>query len=522
MSLAKKRREALMAQTGGSDKMKLWLMAGLLIVILAAFVSLKFWGASEEMEDPRATDADSSSEPAIENDSVSNVRTDEDGRLQARATTQTEVLPEFIDVKIDLEKLANVQDASAVGRETIEGGPLDYLLETVLGPAKRKRRGFRRLEAASLADAPDHYRGAAVEFKGRLLGGKDIPYEDRISGVTSIHRGFLQVLPEIGDAEGDPILVSFTCAGRPATSVVSAFEQSEPFEPGDVVRMYGYFLKTWRAARPGTTRAVDTPHVVAQRFVRSYIVTPQTELDPGWFLVGDGDKVDEPMFFLGLNYVRHLTPETYRSRREKEELRLVPIPEPGEPFPASVPDDVVTDFDVRGKLLHDQVKLYQGKLVRVSGTVVRSEPVYPVDNQGGIDVFWKSFLWQGNYVVPLVSPFPLDRYGEGVEDRADVVVEGYYYKRLIWEPAKGDQTFIAPLLLVTDMRPAGAVGDSPLIYAPWVVVGFVVIFVAAMLFMLVRDRKSSQLHEERRRKIRVGVREKGARAPDWSPGGDEK
>jgi hypothetical protein len=502
MSLASRRREALGESAGRGDKIKMGVMIVLLIAVLAIFALLPvlFGGCEQKPEDtPVDAGAVPERDEGIRNEAGSVLEETTGGGIRAEAgRAEDDDLGLGPEKKVDLARLEAIRDDTDQQRGQIEPEALDYLLDHVHNEpsVRRKRRGFRAIDPRVMLERPEAFRGLAVELRGELLGWERMPHEG-VEGVTHVYRGFLDVHRRGEDGADAPIgvQVSFTATEKPQ----SADANPKEFGPGTFVRLQGFFLKLWRGLPPGAEELTTTPHVVARRFLRSYQVVPQREVDPSWFKVADGHSLDEPPFFLLLNYLKNLTPEAFRERRASGVLNVTPIPEPGQPFPPGpVPENVITDFGSRGKLLYDNTDRFRGRLVRLRGTLKRVDPVVPGDNPGGIERIYDGFLAQETYLIPIRAPFPLARYG--VEESPLVHLEGYLYKRWMWE-GKGGGRFTAPMILVTNIEPQ-YIPDSPLLHAQWVLGGVAAVFAVVLVVMLVLDRRSTKRHEERRRKRR--------------------
>jgi hypothetical protein len=508
MSLAKRRHDEFTAG-GSGDKIKLGLMIGALVVILIVFATMTLKSGDPDDPDPRTVPGSSGAGgDTIQNETASVIEETTDGRITARVSSDSRPFDLRPEKAIDPAKLAQVRDDSDLAQGVFKEEPLDYLLNHVYNESsiRRKRGGFQIILPEALLAGPDQYRGRPVEIKGKLLPYETIPYEDHVKGATSITRGFIQLLPKGDDELSPDEVVSFTCVEEPS------LDGGGRAQAGEIVRLQGFFLKTWRAVPPESDRPVSMPHIIALRFVESFRVVPQTEVDPLWFKVRDGNNLDEPPFWLILNYVSHLTPEGYEDLKTQGVLELVPLPPFGEPFaegPAPVAE--IMDFGAAGLHLDENCDRFRGRIVRVTGSLYKCDPVSPTDNEGGIERYYQGWLaLESNYVIPFVAPLAPDGYG--VEEGQLVHIEGYLYKRWVWDSAKGDR-LRAPMLVVTNIIEVDMGGD-PMVVVRWILAAVAVIFVIALGVMLFTDRRSSRQHEERRQKKREMRRARTGAEPE--------
>ncbi len=151
----------------------------------------------------------------------------------------------------------------------------------------------------------------------------------------------------------------------------------------------------------------------------------------------------------------------------------------------------------RGKFLEEHHKLYQGHLVRLAGTLYAVDPVVPPENEGGIERYYDCVLaLESNYIIPMILLFPPSRYG--VTKGQNVEIEGYFYKRRIWETRSGDRRLQAPLILATDVIPIET-GEGAYPIIGWLLGGIAIVFVVVLVTMLAFDRRAEKNAPRRRR-----------------------
>jgi len=457
---------------GGSEKIRLLAMAVLLVVLVVVYFATRNKGGGTDQAVPMDTRFD-----PIE--------------------TSTENAPPV--PKVDPARLAEVRDATEQERVIIEAAPLQHLLEEASAavPGDFRRLGARRLTdelyEQVLAD-PARFRGQPFVTKGLFAWSAPTPADMVYSGPSGDLAGTLPVFRGLFTDE----------RGRQYTFTV--LDDPAAMEPGQVVRLAGFFFKAQAVFAPGDDSEVIDPtlHFVGERLVRSYLaMEPVEEISlpllestvRDYEIHEKMDLPEEPLYHV-LSYVKNVDADELSARAQ----------------------------DTTAAALRIHPNRYRGRPVRVLGTFhkmwVRELGDHGENPLEIPSVYHGLLVHNGPTFTYFIS---LDPKPDWVTENphTNVIAEGIFLKVYLYQAQNG-QAVVCPLLVVKRFLPY--VVDSSSIHLV-LMVGVLGIAGVMLLWFGVsalRDRSTDQEFRRRyfARKKKALARQLGAAAGDPGTPGD--
>jgi hypothetical protein len=351
--------------------------------------------------------------------------------------------------RVDLERMAAVQDTTRSERALLEPDATGHLLDQAsrLLFGDLEQLGLERGDWQVLVERGAEHRGQPVWTLGRLVWFERLPPGPFAHAV----RG------EVVDEDG-----------RSWNAIV--VNTPLDVEPGDFVKLSGFFLKHYDMPRPD--RGVSSgPLVVGNELLRSAPrIEPVTVMRPDLFarvrdqgLAESSRPIEGPEFYEALSYIRHAPDEVF--------------------FP---PDQELIEY--RSADLREHSDSFRGQLVRVSGTLGHAEriPLGPRgENPLGIPFIWKLWLispWGPTLVYTFDEP-------DGIRLRQDIAdAEGLYFRRYSYE-GRGGQAQIAAVVLARRVTRFEVQPNEWLPVVLKITIGIVVLVCMLLYFGHRRDRQ---------------------------------
>ena len=254
---------------------------------------------------------------------------------------------------------------------------------------------------------------------------------------------------------------------------------------GNFVRVDGLFLKNYRAEAELGGEWIDAPLLIAPRAVRSYPDLGVTEeLDNALFAQIQDDVLvfpdGSPPRVSGLPYDAMWNMMDYVDDLEGDEVDWENAPVLDEVLLAQMLDDG-TPF--RGKPFHLPISRLQGVRVKQAG-----------ENPARLDAYTEG--WVGNATWQNVVHFKSPHEWRDLLRRDYVHARGFFLKNFAYESA-GRGLRIAPLFILEEVEAFLPTEDPGIRHLAWIVAIGSGLMVAGVFLMLRRDRKRSQVMQER-------------------------
>ena len=444
-----KKRLAELGGRGSPDKVRLTVLAVLLILVAALF----FYARSSPPMQGVSTTSDFSP--------VS----------QANEPPACDVNPAL---------LAPVADSTQTERVTTETEPLLHLL---MEAGKTVPGDFRRLESRVIDDAlyqeiladPAAFRGQAFTAKGLFLWadaaqvdlGLDQPGAEKLT----YYRGLAQ--DDLGHA------FTFSILNNP-----------EEFSAGDIVKVEGFFLKNQAIfAKDDETQIIEpTVHLVGKKLTRTvYQMEPVQRLDMALmntvrdYELNEQEHIEDEVLFHALSFVQNV---------DADEL-------------ASVADDRTS------MALRTEPQQFRGHPVRVLGTFYdtwRQELGPEGENPLELPHVYHGLLVHGGPTFTYVVC--LEKEPEWLRRDTNVIAEGIFVKRFTYV-AKNGVPVTCPLLVVKRFIPF-RVNTSK--FQDEFTIGFIIVAVILFVWFglsLMGDRRAAAEYRQRyyaRRRAQIKAR----------------
>lgn len=381
----------------------------------------------------------------------------------------------------DLAKWTDVVD----GVPAVDPGPFNLLLDRVSSHARimnlQEESFDGGLEPSALLAAPAGNRGRLVLVSGELLSLAREPWTIESGLVQEVRRGLLR--------DGAGRLWTFTWAvGNPL--------EPDPVAPGEGwVRVQGIFYKSWPAKDPASGAEVPTPHLVLQRRPRKdFPKTSVHDLDAAWFgQVRDGTPAEmtvrdeDPLFWL-LNLSGNIGQQGWEKWASEKQAR--------DPGLRIWPPENLTG---RYKELLDNPAPYRFRPIRYFGYLALPSVIREVrPNPANVEQLWIGFLVDddGAPAIWVYSPRSLLENGIRKDDR--VMVDGFFLKRVAYEPAGGGAMKRAAVMVATRILPAPLPTDNVGRSVMVAIAAFMGLLTLGLLFTVLRGRREAEEAEQRR------------------------
>jgi hypothetical protein len=472
------------------DKARMYMMGGLFVVVVGAFLAARLTGPKEEVREgdttPRSRGGLGNVDVAPEVDENGNpvIVYSPASHAEQRDLLQDTLLQGFTKL-VSEGKLVDSMPADdpAVLWYVYHEAFNDYRVFAV-PPAF-----YERLDVAKLSFEPGPWRGRFMSAFGRVL-----------------RHGPAKTIPAGPDGKAETLYgVLFEDDDGALVEAYGAWPITRA--PGEWIQAYGIFYRLRPMEREG----------VKQDALCLFLVKPPEEafppivvskLDPEWSkevrerTFDEANNVYERPFWLTLNYAKNLGLEGY------EKLKA----EPG--------------FEVRdfGRLARDLVRTpdeFRFRFVSAVGRITDVVPDFlPTDNEGKIDRAYCGILVQPeNYFVRVISPRPFSEWGL-TDEEPFVRVEGVFYKAWQFVPSKGGNAYMIPLVIVTGIYfdNPGSGGGLRVVSILIAIIGLAVIGLFVCIGL--RDRQGLREFQSRyreRQQSRRGKKASGAPPADGPP-----
>ncbi len=390
---------------------------------------------------------------------------------------------------VDATIMAGVRDTSRIDRSTLEPEPFRHLLlqagKLVYGDLEQL--GIEKGNWDELTATPAEHRGDPVWVLGELV------WVDTLAGPWPTHwRG--EIVDEFGASW------HFACVVEP-----------DGLNPGDIVRIGGFFMKHYEGLRPDRS-FVSGPLIIGEELVASAwridAVTrlPATELEElrDYDLEAATRPLEEPLFYKLISYVKNTDIESFfPAERSLEEYETEPV-----------------------KLMQNS-SLFRGKPVRVYGKLLHKQMV-PLGPRGenplGIPFAWH--VWIDNQFGGMSLAVSLDE-PVGMKKGDIIYADGLFYRRWAFENAINRPVMAATVVTKRFEKHV----PKPDTVTPMIRNGIIALLVimGALLFVgSMIDKKKSAENRTRRMRLhrknvaRPGLLSKGEPkpAPETPPGAD--
>jgi len=321
---------------------------------------------------------------------------------------------------VDQELLAQVQDGSDAQRVARESRPFLHLL---MESGKLVPGDFRRMDTLALdSDRFEEVLADPASFRGRPVTARGFFSfaRERTVSLALDDSGGGQKLPYFEGLVQDDL-------GRQYS--FSILERPDGFQPGEVVKVPGFFFKRFRMQAPDDPdRWIEpTLHIVGKKLVRSfYRMEPVTELSSSLldtvrdYEISDQLEIPEEALYHVLSYVQNTDADELARQagdRTAHELRKNPAE-------------------------------FRGERVRLLGTFHDSWPRHlgpEGENPLDLPVVWHGLLIHGGPTFTyLIGP---EREPEWVRSNVNVIAEGVFLKRYAYQ-AKNGEIVPCPLIIV--------------------------------------------------------------------------
>jgi hypothetical protein len=400
----------------------------------------------------------------------------------------------------DLAEWKDVVDGVAA----VDPRPHDYILDQVSRNARIMNLAEAsfdgEMEPSSLLDGPAAHRGKLVLVSGTLLSLEREPYEIETGLVKEVRRGLLR--------DGPGRLWTFTWpVGNPL--------EPDPVQPGEGwVRVQGVFYKVWPAADPESGEEVPTPHLVLQRRPkRDYPRIQVRDLDTAWFdLVHDETPADmsvrdeDPLFYL-LNLSSNIGANGWEGWAKAKQAR-----DPG--LRIWPPEDLTGRYTE----LLDRPEVYRFRPIRYVGYIARPSVIREIrPNPGNVEQAWISFLVDQDGAPALWVYSPRSIVDLGFKDGDRVSVEGFFMKRVAYEPVREGPMKRAAVLVATRILPAPMPENSVARTILLIVGGFMLLMAGLLGWTIVQGRREAETAEKRRAEMQERRRRAHPDRPPLAP-----
>ena len=362
--------------------------------------------------------------------------------------------------EVDPARLAPVRDDTRAARALLDPDASQHLLE------QSTRLAYGDLDALGL-EPGDHARLAA---DGRGLRGRPFWVLGEIRWWESeVVDRLPRTRGEIIDADGNSW----------AFLVVV-----EPFnvEPGDVVRMAGFYLKQYDLRRP-SGEFVTAPLLVGEELLASaYRIEPVTALRDDLFedvfdadLAQANEPLDSPAFYELLSYAKHAPDE---------------VVYPDEPLADMQPVHLLRDPDA-----------WRGETVKLTGVLLylKQAPLGPRgENPLGVPFVWQ--LWvSDNRSGDAGTMLVLSLDEPAAKERDIVEIEGVFYRRWAFEN-KANRPRIVPVIMARSVETyvPGETTLTPMLMK--IIVG--VVAVVVVLLVVAQNREKHAALKARNKRVR--------------------
>jgi hypothetical protein len=381
--------------------------------------------------------------------------------------------------------------APADGVAATDPAVFDYLVDQVMLNARLLNLDASGFDAApdvaKILEDPGAHRGKCIAVTGELHSLEKTPYAGPVRQVQEVRRGTVR------DAGGRLWTFSWP--------VANALEP-DPVKPGEGwVRLNGLFYKSWPVADgKDPAKTETTAHLVLQRAPqRDYPQATVRDIETAWMeQVRDAEASDmlawnEDPFFLLLNLTKNLGPTGFEGW-----LKAKQDSAPG-PKPVLWPPE---DFTGRYRELLDRPDAHRFQPIRYTGFLVRPTEVTRSEirpNPGNVGRLWVGYLVDRDW-VPAVWVYSHRSFvDQGFKTEDHVIVDGIFYKRIAYQPAKGGPLNRAAVMIAGRITqaplPAHGMTRSFLL----LIIGLMVLFAGALAWLLLQNRKDDRLAQERRR-----------------------
>ncbi len=384
------------------------------------------------------------------------------------------------------ERLAAFKDI-VDGVPAVDPAPFALLLDEVTSNARVMnllKEGFdRKADLAALVKDPAANRGRLVSVSGALLSLSREPFASPSGLVKEVRRGLIH--------DGAGRLVSFSWpVGNPL--------EPDPVAPGDGwAQVQGIFYKSWPVKDPAGGAEVMTPHLVLQRRPsRDFPPVQVRDVDAAWLgqirdaTPAEMSVFDEDPLYLLVNLSRTLGPEGFEAWAKGKQasspgLRIWP------------PEDLTGRY----RELLEHPDLYRLRPVSYSGFLVKPSEVTRGTirpNPGNVERLWVGYLVDQDFAPAVWVYTPWSLVERGIKNLDRVKVEGFFVKRVAYEPAGGGRMMRAAVIVATRVTPA------PLGTQPWgkgvlfTVLGLMVLLAGGLAWAIVQGRRDDEASRRRR------------------------
>ena len=439
----------------GREKAKLWIFAGLFVLVLAIFIGAQIAGNVADQA-PVEDDGDLMDAVPI---------VDEHGRTIFKYHVPS---PEQDrdEVSDDLNKQLVkfwADDKLVDGRDEDNSEVLTHLVNESIWNFKVTKVSpylYDLLNEEKVLEDPGPWRGVFASAWGKVE--EIYPprlFEEKVEQVDNLYS-----------------LAFRTAAGQlyHVTSTVAIDRQV-----GDWIQVYGIFyrLRPVTIGEGSQETAICLMLVKEQEVMKAYPPAEIREIDPAWAKeireksFEEAANTEERPFWLIMNYARTLGVEGYEALKDS-------------------PEFVIEDFGSLAKGMLQDRENRRFSFVAANGSIIAEfVDILKADNPGKIDRIDSAFLLQPReYLVRLVSPRPWSEY-DVVLGEDFVRVEGIFYKRYTFVPAKGPPAREIPLMIVTNVYPIETETSPLVVILQWFVAALAVVIVVFFLFVAFRDRK---------------------------------
>ena len=322
------------------------------------------------------------------------------------------------------ELLTEVEDDTAAQRITKEHGAFLHLIQE---SAKLVAGDFRRLDTVELDDVHDEVMANPTAYRGQPFSARGF--------FAFAQKKTLAIDPERENEPGITYYEGLVQDDMGRQFSFSMLEEPEDIEPGQIVRVRGFFLKKLSLFDPDdTAQTIDsTLHVVGKRVVRSfYRMESVLELSPSVistirdYEIEDQLRLEDEVLYHAISYVQNEDADALARQADDR-----------------------TAFELRTNPAE-----FRGQPVRVLGTFFKTWPQHL--GPGGENPLDLSTVWHGLLVhagpsfTYLVCP---EREPEWTRDRdTNVIVEGVFLKRHSYQ-ARSGEVVSTPLIVVKRFVP---------------------------------------------------------------------